>query len=79
VTLEPGAGPVVVEVSGPPGSAELLATELVPSMARRAGPLTKEQEVWVFRSDQPLPASATEEMVQQVREDRDRANLGKGE
>jgi hypothetical protein len=35
--------------------------------------------VWVFHAGQPLPASATDEMLQQLREERDLANLGKGE
>ena len=30
VTLEPGGGAVTLEVSGPPGSAEILAAELLP-------------------------------------------------
>ncbi len=46
---------------------------------RRTGPLTKEHGVWVFHSGQPLPASATDEMLQQIREERDLANLGKNE
>jgi AbrB family looped-hinge helix DNA binding protein len=46
---------------------------------RGTGPLTKEHGVWVFRSDEPLPASATEDMLQQIREERDLVNLGKGE
>jgi AbrB family looped-hinge helix DNA binding protein len=46
---------------------------------RGTGPLTKEHGVWVFHTGQALPASATEEMLQQVREERDLANLGKGE
>jgi AbrB family looped-hinge helix DNA binding protein len=46
---------------------------------RGTGPLTKEQGVWVFHSGQPLPASATDEMLRQIREERDNANLGKGE
>jgi hypothetical protein len=31
VTLEPGGGAVTVEVSGPPGGAEILAAELLPA------------------------------------------------
>jgi hypothetical protein len=31
----------------------------------------------VFRTGQPLPASATDEMLQRIREERDLANLGK--
>jgi AbrB family looped-hinge helix DNA binding protein len=46
---------------------------------RGTGPLTKEHGVWVFHTGQALPASATDEMLQQVREERDLANLGKGE
>lgn len=46
---------------------------------RGTGPLTKEQGVWVFHAGQPLRASATDELLQQIREERDLANLGKGE
>jgi AbrB family looped-hinge helix DNA binding protein len=45
---------------------------------RGTGPLKKEHGVWVFRSGHPLSASATDEMLQQIREERDVANLGKG-
>jgi AbrB family looped-hinge helix DNA binding protein len=41
--------------------------------------LTKEHGVWVFHALQPLLASATDEMLQQIREERDLANFGKGE
>ena len=43
---------------------------------RGTGPLVKEHGVWVFHAGQPLPASATDELLQRVREDRDLANLG---
>ena len=46
---------------------------------RGTRPLTKEHGVWVFHTGQALPASATDEMLQQIREERDLANLGKGE
>ena len=46
---------------------------------RGTGPLTKEHGVWVFHSGQPLPSSATDEMLRQIREDRDLGNLGNGE
>jgi AbrB family looped-hinge helix DNA binding protein len=46
---------------------------------RGTGPLTKEHGVWVFHSGEILSASATDEMLQQMREERDMANLGKGE
>jgi AbrB family looped-hinge helix DNA binding protein len=46
---------------------------------RGTGPLTKEHGVWVFHAGLPLSASATDEMLQQIREERDSANLGKDE
>jgi AbrB family looped-hinge helix DNA binding protein len=46
---------------------------------RGSGPLTKEHGVWVFHAGQPLPASATDEMLHLIREERDLANLGKDE
>lgn len=46
---------------------------------RGTGPLTKEHGIWVFHSGQPLPASATDEMLDLLREERDLANLGKHE
>jgi AbrB family looped-hinge helix DNA binding protein len=46
---------------------------------RGTGPLTKEQGVWVFHAGQPLPASLTDELLQQIRGERDLTNLGKGE
>jgi hypothetical protein len=33
----------------------------------------------VFHTGQPLPVSATDEILQQIREEHDMANLGKGE
>lgn len=46
---------------------------------RGTGPLTKEHGVWVFHSDEPLSASVTDDILQQVRKERDLTNLGKGE
>ena len=46
---------------------------------RGTGPLTKEQGVWVFRTGQPLTAATTNEVLQRMREERDRANRGDGE
>jgi len=42
---------------------------------RETGPLTKEHGVWVCRTGQPLPASATDDMLRQIREERDLAKL----
>ena len=46
---------------------------------RGTGPLTKEHGGWVFHSGQALPASATDEMLERIREELDRANLGDAE
>ncbi|MDP9055661.1 MAG: hypothetical protein M3N93_15370 [Acidobacteriota bacterium] len=46
---------------------------------RGTGPLTKEHGVWVFRVGQSLSASATDDMLHQIREERDHSNLGPGE
>lgn len=43
---------------------------------RGTGPLTKEHGVWVFHSGQTLAASATDEMLDVIREERDLSNLG---
>ena len=41
---------------------------------RGTWPLTREHGVWVFRSGRPLAASAADELLQRIREDRDAAN-----
>ena len=46
---------------------------------RGTGPLTKECGVWVFYSGQPLSASTTDHVLEQIREERDLANLGTSE
>jgi AbrB family looped-hinge helix DNA binding protein len=45
---------------------------------RGSAPLNKEHGVWVFHAGQPLPASATDEILQEIREERDANNLGNG-
>ena len=45
---------------------------------RETPPLSKEQSIWVFRTGHPLPASATDDVVQRSRRDRDREKLGPG-
>jgi hypothetical protein len=42
VTLEPGGGPLLLEVTGPPGGAEMLAEELARSHAGPADSLQPE-------------------------------------
>jgi len=46
---------------------------------RGTGPLSKEQGVWVFRTGYPLTNASTNDVLQQLREERDDANLGRGE
>ena len=58
---------------------ESIGQQITLRPVRGTGPLTKEHGVWVFHSDEPLPASITDDMLQQIREERDLANLGKGE
>lgn len=55
---------------------ESIGEQIALRPVRTTGPLAKEHGVWVFRSGQALPASATDEVLQQIREQRDRANLG---
>jgi AbrB family looped-hinge helix DNA binding protein len=45
---------------------------------RAAAPLTKEHGVWVFRIGQPLSAAVTDDMLRQVRKERDQHNLDAG-
>lgn len=56
---------------------ENIGEQLTLRPVRGTGPLTKEHGVWVFHSGEPLPASATNGILQQIREERDLANLGK--
>jgi AbrB family looped-hinge helix DNA binding protein len=46
---------------------------------RGIGPLTKEHGVWVFHTGQTLSAATTDGISQQLREERDLANLGGNE
>jgi AbrB family looped-hinge helix DNA binding protein len=42
---------------------------------RAAAPLVKEKGVWVFRTGQPIAAAVTEDVLRQIREERDEKNL----
>lgn len=46
---------------------------------RQAGPLIREHGVWVFRTGDPLPAAATDDLLRQIREERDCAPLDREE
>ena len=56
---------------------EKVGEEITLRPVRGTGPLTKEHSVWVFHSGQPLSASATDEMLRQLREERDTTQLGR--
>jgi AbrB family looped-hinge helix DNA binding protein len=74
--------PLREELHLEPGDAlemETVGEQITLRPVRGRGPLTKEHGVWVFYTGQPLPASATDEMLRKIREERDMANLGKGE
>ena len=74
--------PLRKELNLEPGDAldvESAGEQITLRPVRGTGPLTKEHGVWVFYTGQPLPASATDKMLQQIREERDFANLGENE
>lgn len=55
---------------------EAAEDEIKLRLARAKVPLTKERGVWVFRTDEPLPARVTEEVLETIRAERDEAILG---
>ena len=54
---------------------ESTGEEITLRPVRGTGPLTQEHGVWVFRTSQPMAASITDEVLRQIREDRDLVNL----
>jgi len=74
--------PLREELHLEPGDAlemEIVGEQITLRPGRGTGPLTKEHGVWVFRTGYPLPASSTDDMLRQIREERDLANLGEAE
>jgi AbrB family looped-hinge helix DNA binding protein len=74
--------PLREELHLEPGDAlemESAGEEITLRPVRGTGPLTKEHGVWVLHTGQHLPATATDQMLRQIREQRDLANLGKAE
>ena len=74
--------PLREELHLEPGDAleiESAGSQITLRPVRGTGPLAKEHGVWVFHAGQPMPASATDEMLRQIREERDLGNFGKGE
>jgi hypothetical protein len=58
---------------------ESAGEEITLRPVRGTGPLVKEHGVWVFRVGQSLPASLTDEMLQEIRDERDVTNLGQSQ
>jgi len=74
--------PLREELHLEPGDAlelESIGEQIMLRPVRGTGPLTKERGVWVFHTGQALKASATDEVLQQIRKERDLVNLGKDE
>jgi AbrB family looped-hinge helix DNA binding protein len=74
--------PVREELNLEPGDSlemESAGEQITLRPVRGTAPLKKEHGVWVFHSGQALSASSTDEVLQQIREERDLNNLGKGE
>jgi AbrB family looped-hinge helix DNA binding protein len=74
--------PLREELRLEPGDAlemETTGEQITLRPVRGTSPLRKEHGVWVFRTGQALPATATDDLLKQIREERDLANLGKGE
>jgi AbrB family looped-hinge helix DNA binding protein len=62
-----------------PGDAlemEVAGEEITLRPIRDTAPLTKERGVWVFRTGQSLSAASTDEMLRQIRSERDAENQG---
>jgi AbrB family looped-hinge helix DNA binding protein len=55
---------------------ETLGEKITLRPVRHSTPLTKEKGVWVFRTGRPLPASVTNDLLKEIRDERDRLNLG---
>jgi AbrB family looped-hinge helix DNA binding protein len=71
--------PVRDELQLSPGdSLELESSEqqIVLRPVRGSGPLRKKHGIWVFRSGEPLSTKTVNDVMKDVRRDRDRHNLG---
>jgi AbrB family looped-hinge helix DNA binding protein len=74
--------PLREELHLEPGDAlelECAGEQITLRPVRGTGPLSKEHGVWVFHTGQPLASSAVDEVLQQIRQERDLGNLSKGE
>lgn len=71
--------PVREELRLEPGDAlqmDTIGEHITLRPVRGTGPLAKEHGVWVFRTGHALPASVTDDLLQQIRQERDEVNLG---
>ena len=84
LTLD-GAGRVVIpkglreELHLQPGDEldiETSGEQITLRPVRETPPLTKEHGVWVFRTGKALPASATDDTLRTLRDERDQGNRG---
>ncbi|HEY4089833.1 MAG TPA: AbrB/MazE/SpoVT family DNA-binding domain-containing protein [Bryobacteraceae bacterium] len=55
---------------------ETVGESLTLRPVRGTVPLTRERGVWVFRAGQPVSAGVADEVLRQIRDERDSANLG---
>ena len=71
--------PVRDELQLSPGDALELdssADQIVLRLVRGTIPLRKKKGVWVFRAGEPLSAATVNQVLERVRQERDRDNLG---
>jgi hypothetical protein len=59
-----------------PSKWKVLVNGITLRPVRGTGPVTKEHGVWVFHAGRPLSLLATDEILRQIRNERDLANLG---
>lgn len=62
---------------GDPLEIESSEEQVILRPVRGTTPLRKKKGIWVFRAGEPLSASAVNTTLREVREERDRKNLGK--
>lgn len=62
---------------GDPLEVESSEEQVVLRPVRGTAPLRKKKGIWVFHAGEPLAASTVNQTLREVREERDRKNLGK--
>jgi AbrB family looped-hinge helix DNA binding protein len=73
--------PVREELQLEPGDAlelESGGAQITLRPARGVGPLLNEHGIWVLHTGEPLAASTTDDLLRQIRDERDLVNLGDG-